>query len=170
MEQLFANKTLDANQAIRHEKVQDLLADTHQSSLNGEAVDIGRAAFKTTFNLLSNTIFTVDLAESNSDTAREYKEIVWHIMKEVGRPNLVDYCPVLKKMDPQCIRQRMEVHFGKMLDLFDRMITQRLHLRKVCGSNTSEDMLDTLLNISEQNSEEMDKTKIEQLFLVVDAT
>ena len=60
----------------------------------------------------------------------------------------------------------MEVHFGKKLDLFDRIITQRLHLRKVCGSNTSEDMLDTLLNISEQNSEEMDKTKIERLFLV----
>ena len=87
-------------------------------------------------------------------------------MKEVGRPNLANYFPVLKKMDPQCVRQRMEVHFGKMLDLFDRIITQRLHLRKVCGSNTSEDMLDTLLNISEQNSEEMDKTKIERLFLV----
>ncbi|KAL4602652.1 hypothetical protein ACB092_10G068900 [Castanea dentata] len=120
MEQLFANKTLDANQAIRHEKVQDLLADTRQSSLNGEAVDIGRAAFKTTLNLLSNTIF------------REYKEIVWNIMKEVGRPNLADHFPVLKKMDPKRVRQRMEVHFGKMLDLFDRMITQRIHLRKVC--------------------------------------
>ena len=53
-----------------------------------------------------------------------------------------------------------------MLDLFDRIITQQLYLRKVCGSNTSMDMLDTLLNISEQNSEEMDKTKIERLFLV----
>ena len=66
MEQLFANKTLDANQAIRHKKVQDALADTHQSS---EAIDIGRAAFKTTLNLLSNTIFSVDLANPNSDTA-----------------------------------------------------------------------------------------------------
>ena len=49
MEQLFANKTLDANQAIRHKKVQDALADTHQSS---EAIDIGRAAFKTTLNII----------------------------------------------------------------------------------------------------------------------
>ena len=97
MEQIFSNKTLDANQAIRHMKVQDLLADTHQSSLNGEAVDVGRAAFKTTLNLLSTTIFSVDLADPNSDTAREYKEIVWNIMKEIGRPNLADYFPVLKK-------------------------------------------------------------------------
>uniref|UniRef100_A0A7N2LJB0 Uncharacterized protein n=1 Tax=Quercus lobata TaxID=97700 RepID=A0A7N2LJB0_QUELO len=66
MDQLFANKTLDANQTVRHKKVQDLLADTHQSS---EAVDIGRAAFKTTLNLLSNTIFSVDLANPNFDIA-----------------------------------------------------------------------------------------------------
>ena len=166
MEQIFSNKTLDANQAIRHMKVQDLLADTHQSSLNGEAVDVGRAAFKTTLNLLSNTIFSVDLADPNSDTAREYKEIVWNVMKEVGRPNLADYFPVLKKMDPQRVRHRLAVHLGKILELFDRMISQRLHLRKVCGSNTNKDVLDTLLNISEENSEEMDKTKIERLFLV----
>ena len=166
MEQIFSNKTLDANQAIRHKKVQDLLADTHQSSLNGEAVDVGRAAFKTTLNLLSTTIFSVDLADPNSETAREYKEIVWNIMKEIGRPNLADYFPVLKKVDPQRVRHRLAVHFGKILELFDRMVSQRLHLREVCGSNTNKDVLDTLLNISEENSEEMDKTKIERLFLV----
>ncbi|KAK9983673.1 hypothetical protein SO802_033198 [Lithocarpus litseifolius] len=165
MEQIFSNKTLDANQAIRHMKVQDLLADTHQSSLNGEAVDVGRAAFKTTLNLLSTTIFSVDLADPNSDTAREYKEIVWNVMKEIGRPNLADYFPVLKKVDPQRVRHRLAVHFGKILELFDRMVSQRLHLREVCGSKTNKDVLDTLLNISEENSEEMDKTKIERLFL-----
>ncbi|KAK7853123.1 inactive cytochrome p450 76ad1, partial [Quercus suber] len=36
----------------------------------------------------------VDLADSNSNTAREYKEIIWNIMKEDGRPNLADYFPV----------------------------------------------------------------------------
>ncbi|KAK7822939.1 geraniol 8-hydroxylase [Quercus suber] len=120
-EQIFSNKTLDAYQAIRHKKVQDLLADTHQSSLNGEAVDVGRAAFKTTLNLLSTTIFSVDLADPNSDTAREYKEIVWNVMKEIGRPNLADYFPVLKNMDPQRVRHRLAIHFGKILELFDRM-------------------------------------------------
>ncbi|XP_050266103.1 geraniol 8-hydroxylase-like [Quercus robur] len=165
MEQIFSNKTLDANQAIRHMKVQDLLADTHQSSLNGEAVDVGRAAFKTTLNLLSTTIFSVDLADPNSDTAREYKEIVWNVMKEIGRLNLADYFPVLKKVDPQRVRHRLAVHFGKILELFDRMVSQRLHLREVCGSKTNKDVLDTLLNISEENSEEMDKTTIERLLL-----
>jgi len=145
-----------------------LLAETHQSSVTGDqAVDIGRAAFKTMLNLLSNTIFSVDLADPNSDTAREFKEIAWNAMKEAGKPNLADYFPVLKKIDPQGIRRRMIVHFGKLIDLFDHMISQRLKQRKVSGSMTSNsDMLDTLLNITEENSEEMDKSKIEHLFMV----
>jgi hypothetical protein len=79
-------------------------------------------------------------------------------MKEAGKPNLADYFPMLKKIDPQGIRQRMTVHFGKMIDLFAHMISERLQLRKVSGSITNSDMLDTLLNISEENSEQMDKT------------
>nr|POE71085.1 geraniol 8-hydroxylase [Quercus suber] len=68
---LFANQILDANQNLRRKKVQELLTDIHNSSLNGDAVDIGKAAFKTSLNLLSNTIFSVDLAGPNSATGRD---------------------------------------------------------------------------------------------------
>uniref|UniRef100_A0A2N9FCB4 Cytochrome P450 n=1 Tax=Fagus sylvatica TaxID=28930 RepID=A0A2N9FCB4_FAGSY len=166
MEQLFSNKILDANQDIRCKKVQELLVDTHQSSQTNEAVDIGRAAFKTTINMLSNTIFSVDMVDSGSDQARELKELIWSVMKETGKPNLADYFPVLKKLDAQGIRQRVEVNFLRMLELFDHFIRQRLQLRKASGCNRNNDLLDTLLNISEENSEEMDKTKIEHLFLL----
>ncbi|KAF5443641.1 hypothetical protein F2P56_036179 [Juglans regia] len=164
-DQLFSKKALDANQNIRGMKLQELLAETRQSSLSGEAVEIGKAAFKTTLNLLSNTVFSVDLANLNSDTAREFKEIVWNVMIEAGKPNLADYFPLLKKIDPQRARQRMTVYFGKLMHLFDHMISQRLQEREVAGSAKCNDMLDTLLNISEENSEEMDKTKIKRLFL-----
>nr|WNH14548.1 G10H [Betula platyphylla] len=163
--QLFASKTLDSNQDIRRKKIQELLAETHRSSLTGEAVDVGRAAFKTALNLLSSTIFSVDLADPNSDTTREFKEIVRNIMSEVGRPNLADFFPMLKQIDPQGIRRRVTIHFGKIIDLFDRMISQRLKQKKLSGPMANSDMLDTLLNISEENSEEMDKSKIQHLFV-----
>ncbi|KAG2677463.1 hypothetical protein I3760_12G098700 [Carya illinoinensis] len=162
---LFSNKILDANQDIRYKKVQALLAEIRQSSITGEVVDIGGAAFKTVLNLLSNTVFSVDLADPNSETAREFKEITRNIMIEAGKPNLADYFPMLKKIDPQGITQRLTVHFGKLIELFDRMISQRLQLRKMPGYITNNDMLDTLLNISEENNDEMDRTKIRSLFL-----
>ncbi|KAG6634189.1 geraniol 8-hydroxylase-like [Carya illinoinensis] len=162
---LFANKILDANQAIRYDKVQALLSETRQSSLIGEAVDIGRVASKTALSLLSSTIFSVDLADPNSDTAREFKETARDITTVAGKPNLVDLFPLLKKIDPQGVRHRMAVHFGKVMDIFDRVISERLQLRKVSGYITNKDMLDTLLNISEENNDELDKAKMKSLFV-----
>ncbi|KAM1303786.1 hypothetical protein ACFX2F_021553 [Malus domestica] len=162
---LFATKVLDANQANRHLKVQELISEVNESVLKGEAVDVGSAAFKTTLNLMSRTVFSVDLADPNSETASEYKELVWGIMEEIGKPNLADYFPVLKKIDPMRIRRRLAKHFQKMIGLFDRMITQRLESRKSRDYVTTKDMLDTLINFSEEKSEDMDMAETEHLFL-----
>ncbi|PQQ17149.1 geraniol 8-hydroxylase [Prunus yedoensis var. nudiflora] len=103
---LFAPKILDANQPSRRMKVQELISDVNESLVKGEAVDIGRVAFKTTLNLLSRTIFSVDLADTGSEMAREFKETVWGSMEEAGKTNWADFFPVLRKIDPQGIRRR----------------------------------------------------------------
>jgi hypothetical protein len=164
--ELFANRILKSNEDIRHKKVQELLAETRLCSLTGEAVDIGKAAFKTTLNLLSNTIFSVDLAGRDSDKAGALKELIWNIMKEAGNPNLADFFPVLKRIDPQGIRRRMEGHMRKIMALLDHLISQRLQSRKESGCITDGDFLDILLRISEEKSEEMDKTTILHLLRV----
>ncbi|KAF3953317.1 hypothetical protein CMV_021226 [Castanea mollissima] len=73
--------------------------------------------------------------------------------------------PVLRKVDPQGIRRRMTIYFGNMIELFDSLINKRLLTRKVPGSTRNNDMLDTLLDISEESTGEIDKTQIERLFL-----
>lgn len=163
---IFTPQKLDANQDLRRNKVQELLDFVHECCRAGRAVDIGQAAFITNLNLLSNTIFSVNLADLSSDSGREFKELVWAIMVEAGKPNFADFFPLLKKIDPQGIRRRMTIHFGKMLELFDRIIDQRLKLREVNGVVKAKDMLDTLLNVMEDNSEEIDRNNIKHLFLV----
>ncbi|OIT28766.1 7-ethoxycoumarin o-deethylase [Nicotiana attenuata] len=133
----------------------------HKSANNGEAVDICRAAFRTSLNLLSNTIFSKDLTDPFSDSAKEFKDLVWGIMVEIGKPNLVDYFPFLEKIDPQRIRRRMTDHFTKVLDLMGGLIDERLKKRKL-RNNANVDVLDALLNIS---PEELDRNHIEHLCL-----
>ncbi|CAL2259768.1 unnamed protein product [Prunus armeniaca] len=165
--ELFANKMLDSNQNLRRKKVQELIGQVHRSSQADEAVDIGRAAFTTTLNLLSNTIFSIDLANPSSEMAREFQEMVCNIMMEAGKPNLGDYFPVLRKIDLHGRRQRMTEYFGKILDLLDNIVNQRLKLRELPGSTTKDDLLDTLLNITEENSEVINKNEIYHLLLVL---
>nr|KYP69463.1 Cytochrome P450 76C4 [Cajanus cajan] len=159
---LFSNKNLVASEGLRRNKVKELLSDIHQSSLRGEAVDIGRLAFKTTINLLSNTIYSKDLVHS-TNKAGEIKELVANIMKEVGRPNLADCFPVLKVVDPHGIRRRTGNYFWKLLTIFKSLVDQRLKQRKDATYCTKNDMLDAILNNGQDNNQEMYKDKIERL-------
>ncbi|XP_007040051.2 PREDICTED: geraniol 8-hydroxylase, partial [Theobroma cacao] len=68
-------------------------------------------------------------------------------------------------LDLQGMRRRMTVHFGKLMNLFDRVIDKRLQLRKTNDYISTNDFLDTLLNISEDKNEELDRNLIKHLLL-----
>ncbi|KAL2552127.1 Cytochrome [Forsythia ovata] len=163
---IFSGNRLDANQYLRVRKVQELIAYCRKSSQAGETVDVGRAAFRTSLNLLSNTIFSKDLTDPFSDSAKEFKDLVWNMMVETGKPNLVDFFPVLRKLDPQGIRRRMTIYLEKMISIFDDLINERLHRRKSLKSGNSDDVLDVLLDTSEESPEEIDRVHIKHLCLV----
>ncbi|XP_075482638.1 geraniol 8-hydroxylase-like [Primulina tabacum] len=161
---IFSGSRLDASQHLRSRKVQELIAYCGKSSQAGEAVDVGRAAFSTSLNLLSNTIFSMDLTDPFSDSGKEFRDLVWNIMVEAGKTNLVDYFPFLEKIDPQGIRRRMTIHFGKMIQLFNGLINERLEKGKSKDTETN-DVLDVLLTASKENPEEIDRSHIERMCL-----
>ncbi|MED6118791.1 hypothetical protein PIB30_005927 [Stylosanthes scabra] len=160
---LFSNKNLDASQELRQRKIRELLAHVKESSLKREVVDIGRLAFMTTINLLSNTFYSKDLINS-SDVAGEFKELVTNVMKEVGRPNLADCFPVLKAVDPHGIRRRTGSYFGKVLGIFEGLVRERLSVRSEGSYCPRNDILDLMLD-NAPHDQHMYKDKIERLSL-----
>ena len=164
---IFTSQKLYSTAHLRHQKVQELLENVELCCMAGVPVNIGREAFRTSLNLLSNTIFSVDLVDPISETTQEFKELVRGVREEAGKPNMADYFPVLKQIDPHGIRRRLTIHFGKMIGIFDRMINQRVQLRKTQGSIASNDVLDTLLNITEDKSSEIERSHMEHLLLVI---
>jgi cytochrome P450 len=159
--QLLSHKSLDSSQDVRRNKIQQLLNDIHQSSQIGEAIDIGTIVFKTTINLLSNTVFSMDLIHSNG-AAEEFKDVVTNITKLAGTPNVADFFSALKMLDPQGLRRRQTKNVRKVLDMFGDLINQRLKMREGTCVDTNKDMLDAMLNISKDN-EFMDKNMIQHL-------
>ncbi|ESR36862.1 cytochrome P450 family 76 subfamily C polypeptide 7 [Citrus sinensis] len=161
---IFTSQKLDASQDLRRKKIKDLLAYVEENCRAGKAIDFGQAAFNTSLNLLSNTIFSIDLVHPNE---REFRDIVLGMMKEAGKPNLSDHFPLLKKLDLQGIRRRNTLHASKMFEALDRLIDQRLKKRQEpsCSASTeSKDMLDTVLNIIQDKSEKIDTKHIKHLF------
>nr|AAS92624.1 cytochrome P450 [Hypericum androsaemum] len=157
---IFTNQKLNSSQHVRQRTIQQLLAEARESCRVGEAMDVGKAAFRAALSSLSISVMSLDLADAASDTAREFKELARCIMNDVGEPNLADYFPVLKRFDPQGVRGRVEISFGRILDLFGSIIADRMEKR-----GADEDILDTLLTTHDENPELVEINDIKHLLL-----
>ncbi|KAJ9680879.1 hypothetical protein PVL29_020016 [Vitis rotundifolia] len=78
--QIFSVQHLDASQGLRRKIVQELLDHVEECCGRGCAVNIGGAAFTANLNLLSNIIFSINLAHHDSNFSQEFKNIVWGVM------------------------------------------------------------------------------------------
>ncbi|XP_059459244.1 cytochrome P450 76T24-like [Corylus avellana] len=163
---IFATQKLDSTQAIRVKKVQQLVDHVKEICNSGQAVDIGRTAFTTSLNAISNTIFSTDLADYSSTTSHKFLEDVFGTKEEAGKPNVADYFPILRFVDPQGVRQRMTIYFTNCFRTLDGIINERLQLRASSkGSKASSDMLDALLDINQEDNSELSIDDIRNLLL-----
>ncbi|KAL0438778.1 UNVERIFIED_CONTAM: Ferruginol synthase [Sesamum latifolium] len=103
-EQMFSISRLDSSQGLRQEKLRKLLDYVHECCLSRRVVDIGEAVFVTSLNLMSATLFSVDFAGFDSGSAQEFKETIIGVAKSVAAPNIGNYVPWLKMIDPQGIK------------------------------------------------------------------
>ncbi|XP_073023408.1 cytochrome P450 76T24-like [Primulina eburnea] len=165
-EQMFSAPSLDSNQGLRRDKLQKLCEYVRGCCTNGKAVDIGRAAFTTSLNLMSATLFSKELAAFDSGSCEEFKEVVQGIMETAGKPNLADYFPVFRALDPQGILRKNTVYFRKCFDIFEEIIEERLKTRGGSVNDARKsDMLESLMDINERNESDLSILDIKHLLL-----
>ncbi|XP_024962826.1 geraniol 8-hydroxylase-like [Cynara cardunculus var. scolymus] len=150
-EHLFVVRQLDASHLLRKEKVQQLVDHVQGYCDNGKPVNIGQTAATTTLNVLSNFIFSIDLAQYDSRSSQDFKDLVWSLMEVGGKPNIADFFPVLRWLDPQGLLRKSNLYTGKILAIFEEYINKRLEERSSGSSDasSSKDLLDLLLDMSE---------------------
>lgn len=165
--QVFTAKRLDGLQELRHQMMENMVKRVSEAREAGEAIYIGRIVFGTTLNLLSNMMFSVDMLDPDSEEVRELKELVWRIMELGGKPNLVDFFPILKPCDPQGIRRDIKCSYDRLHTLIDNIIDRRMK-RRASSSERSGDFLDGLLDHSEEHGPiELDCRDVRLLFMVI---
>nr|AMA07824.1 cytochrome P450 76AD18 [Mollugo verticillata] len=153
--QLLTNHRLDASQGLRREKVHELVQYARDCCEKGIAMDIGKAGFITSLNLLSNTFFSMNLTSYDSSFSGEFRDIVWNMLEEAGRPNLSDFFPVLKGLDLQGMRKRYSVYYYKMIAIFDEIINQRLK----DSTSDKDDVLGSLLKLVKEDELSLDDVR-----------
>ncbi|EYU32021.1 hypothetical protein ABFS82_02G153700 [Erythranthe guttata] len=161
-ERIFSASKLDLSQGLRREEVRKLRRHVAECCETGRVVDIGDAAFTTSLNLMSATLFSTEFARFGSDSSAEMKGVMRGVMRCLGEPNLADYFPVLKWADPQGITRRARVYFEKMFAIFDGIIDEKLKSR---GGIERDDLLEALIEINRRDEAELSINDIKHLLL-----
>lgn len=154
--QIFTTHRLDLLQHLRDRKVEQLVQHLHKKAVEKTTVDIGELAFATMLNLVSNTVFSEDLVDSEFESAGEFKELVWRIMEDAGKVNVSDYFPVVKMFDLQGVKRHVKVSYVRLHEIFDRMIQKRVEDRNSNshdGGVVAGDFLDVLLDHCQQEDD-----------------
>ncbi|MFS8027248.1 putative geraniol 8-hydroxylase [Helianthus anomalus] len=160
-EHLFSARQLDASRFLRKQKVQELLDFVHGCRMSGKPINIGETVAITTLNVLSNYIFSTDLAQYDSPSSQEFKNMVWAVMEIAGAPNLADYFPVLRSLDPHGLLRRSKFYNKKLLAIFEHYINELLHDLFLAGTDTTSNTLEWAMAELIHNPEKMLKARAE---------
>ncbi|CAI9773713.1 unnamed protein product [Fraxinus pennsylvanica] len=165
-EQMFSLHRLDASKGLRREKMKKLYNYVHDCCISDQEVDIGDAAFVTSLNLISATLFSTDFVQFNTDSSQETKEIIRGLFETAAIPNLADFFPILKFIDPQGIMRKSKSYMSKVFVIFDDLIDQRLKSRSESPDHrVRNDLLETILNHSQASEFELTLDVLKHLLL-----
>ncbi|KAG9139362.1 hypothetical protein Leryth_027627 [Lithospermum erythrorhizon] len=151
---MFSVARLDAASHVRENTVQELLDYCKNYSLRNEAVDLSIAAFMTTLNGLTSTIFSKNVMDPKLESSiRHMRDIMWNTAVEAGAPNLADFYPFIN-FDIHGIKRRLIQNFSKVLEIITSPIDERIQQRESKGGHKNNkeynDSLD-LLSFIEEN-------------------
>ncbi|KAI7994191.1 Cytochrome P450 76C3 [Camellia lanceoleosa] len=154
---------LDTLRGLRHKAVEEMIE--HVRERRDRAVAIGELAFTTALNQMSNTCFSVNVAGFESGEVQEFLNAVKTLMVVDGKFNIADVFPWLKPFDPQGLRRRAKVAYDWLDAVSDGFVTRRLKHRE---SNLPGygDLLDSLLDYSQENESEFNCKHIKILLVV----
>ncbi|XP_076944921.1 cytochrome P450 76T24-like [Bidens hawaiensis] len=149
---------------LRQNMVDEMLEFLNQSALKNELVNIGNLAFVVAVNQISNTCFSRNVTNYESEDIGGFKTAVKTLMEVDGKFNVADIFPILKPLDPQNIRRQAKAAYAWLDNVVQGFINERLKHRELKLPRFG-DMLDSLLDYSEDNVEDFNLIHIKTLLV-----
>ncbi|CAK9165548.1 unnamed protein product [Ilex paraguariensis] len=145
--EFFVTNRLDAMAAVRSRCIDQMVQFMAEAGKSGTtAIDVGRFFFLMAFNLIGNLMFSKDLLDPNSKKGKKFFYHAGKVMELAGKPNMADFLPMLRWLDPQGIRKKMKFHVNEAFDIAGGFIKERMeNMDSDYGEGKKKDYLDVLL-------------------------
>ncbi|KAJ6728406.1 CYTOCHROME P450 FAMILY 1 [Salix koriyanagi] len=101
-------------------------------------------------------MFSKDLLDPKSEKGAEFFQHAGKIMELAGKPNIADFLPILRWLDPQGIRRKTQFHVAKAFEIAGGFIKERTESmqNEISTDDERKDFLDVLLEFRGDGVEE----------------
>ncbi|KAL7583529.1 hypothetical protein Lser_V15G42502 [Lactuca serriola] len=156
--QLLNGTTLDMLLPIRRDEINRFMKSLSHKAKIGKAVDLEGEVVKITNNVISRMLMK-ERCSDKDDEAGEMRILVAEMAEIMGRFNLSNYIWFIKNLDFQGFGKRLN-DIGRRFDtLIERIMKDHEETRKQKETGEVKDLLDILLDISEDESMEIKLTR-----------
>ncbi|KAL5795448.1 hypothetical protein ACOSQ2_000268 [Xanthoceras sorbifolium] len=166
MTELLGGRTLNQLLPVRSEEIRRFLELMHKKANANEAVDVGGELIGLANHVISRMTMS-KRCSSNEEEADEVRKLVHDVAEITGKFNFADFIWFCKKLDLQGFGKKLKVIRDKFDVMMERSIKEHEEARKMKKKETGgddddsavKDLLDILLDISENEKSEMKLTK-----------
>lgn len=152
--ELTVNKRINETLGLRRKSIDKMLQWIDEEPRHQGGVHVARFVFLMTFNLLANLMLSRDLLDPQSKEGPKFFTAMDGLMRGGGLPNIVDFFPIFKWLDPQRIRKMMERDIGEAMKIVSAFIQERIEDQKSGAQKVRKDFLDVLLEYEGQGEDE----------------
>ncbi|XP_077214970.1 cytochrome P450 93A2-like [Tasmannia lanceolata] len=158
--ELLGGRTIDLFEPVRREEIRSFLKVLFEKSKAGEAVNLSRELVRLTSNIVSRMAMSQRCSETEGE-ADEVQTVVQAVANLVGTFNLADYISFFRRFDLQGISNRLKDVHKRFDVMMERIIREHEEARKAkkmnkeMGGDGVRDILDILLDISEDDKAEI---------------
>lgn len=119
------------------------------------------------FNLVGNLMLSRDLMDSKSMEGKEFFDCMNKILELAGTPNVADFLPFLKWMDPLKIKRTMVRDMTKTMRISSQFVKERIEEKKAGKQRVKKDFLDVLLEYEGDGKDGPDKFTVHNVNIVI---
>ncbi|KAF5182066.1 Cytochrome p450 [Thalictrum thalictroides] len=144
--ELTVNKRVNETTSLRRKGIDKMIEWIDNEAKHQGGVQIGHFVYLMNFNLIGNLMLSRDLIDPQSAEGPEFYGAMEKLMKAAGQPNVSDFFPFLKWLDPQRVRKKMEDAVGQGIDIVTGFIKERIEEQNSGEQKKRKDFLDILLD------------------------
>ncbi|KAL5716753.1 hypothetical protein ACHQM5_009877 [Ranunculus cassubicifolius] len=165
--ELATTKRITETTGLRRRSIDKMLHWVDEEAREKGGVHVAIFVFHMTFNLLGNLMLSRDLMDPQSKEGPKFFKAMDGLMQGGGLPNIADFFPSLKWLDPQRIRKMMERDVGQAIQIVSGFVKERIEDQQSGEEKKRKDFLDVLLEYEGEGEDEPNKISHRDLVILI---